>query len=75
MSGPRCECCNEPNLWALLADEYEFACGVCVEDGQVEECQYTGQWRITAKCGCGKTGPVNYEDNRYYCGGSQYCIP
>lgn len=34
------------------------------------------EWRTEKPCsGCEKYGLPNYEGGRYYCGGSQYCIP
>lgn len=70
-----CECCNKPNMWSLFDEEYTYVCGVCVEAGLVVMCEDTGHWRITAECRCGKTGPVNYTDGQYFCGGSDRCIP
>ncbi|MNQ24298.1 hypothetical protein D3C85_374890 [compost metagenome] len=71
-----CECCNQPNGWALMGPEYAHACGECAEDGNAELSD--GVYREVKSCGCGRSGPINYDDGsstRFYCGGSEYCIP
>lgn len=70
-----CEICEEPNGWVYLGPEYEFCCGVCIEENLGAECEYTGIYRRKANCNCGKVGAINYEDDRYYCGGSPGCVP
>lgn len=70
-----CECCGKKSIWWLLAEEYKYACGACVEEDQVKLCEYTGYWRITAECVCGRVGPVNYDNDQYWCGSGPRCCP
>lgn len=70
-----CECCGKKNLWGLLADEYKYVCGLCVIVESPQKCEYTGHWRITADCVCGRTGAVNYDNDQYWCGGGPRCCP
>ena len=73
-----CECCGLINVGALLDARLEFCCYDCVEEGAAALCDNTGVYRMEMKCGCGRRGPVNYDDGSYqgyYCGGSERCIP
>lgn len=75
MTGPAlCEVCGEHNLASVLHSDFEHVCYDCVEDGQALK-DVDGIYRKTATCGCGRVGAVNYEEDRYYCGGNQWCVP
>lgn len=74
----KCECCGLHNNYKGLDKIYEFVCLPCVEDGQAGKCEYSGEWHVIEKCGCGREGPANYfgwSTPEYYCGGSDRCVP
>lgn len=73
-----CECCEEPNMGMLIDPKLQFCCFECVADGSAELDIDGEHYRVVLSCGCGNSGPINYDDGErigYYCGGSQYCIP
>lgn len=70
-----CENCGEPNPWRLMGDQYELICFECSEsvDTDVDD---EGVYRKLVRCrGCETWGAPNYEDDKYYCGTSPWCVP
>lgn len=74
--GDLCEGCGDPNGWMLLHPKYAYVCGVCEENGDAEFCEGADVLRRVVKCrGCENYGPINYEGDQRYCGGSPWCCP
>lgn len=70
-----CECCGKDNAWALINPEYSEVCGECESDQSNAVGFFEGKYRLMATCVCGKKGPVNFDKDQYYCGGSPGCCP
>lgn len=58
-----------------MDSDFKYVCLPCAESKHANIMFIDGHYRKYAKCGCGAYGPVNYEEDRYFCGKDPGCCP